>query len=174
MPVFLLMGCETRSISDSGYRGRFAWGSGNRYYQGELNEMDVIGAPAGQKIGEADITKALAAAGSVRVRPGESLLVVQSGAIAPDGAMLDALTHLGYKVQGVSGIAPAPDDKAEYSRDRRLEASRFCRLLYTRWRWDYRVSGRIIWQQAAPGNYPPIGCSIDLVAGDTWSKHRAG
>ncbi len=81
-PVFFLMGCETRSISDSGYRGRFAWESGNRYYRGELNEMDVLGTPAGQKVTETDIQKALAAGGTVHVHPGDSLLVIQSGAIA--------------------------------------------------------------------------------------------
>ncbi|MBV8211819.1 MAG: aminopeptidase, partial [Verrucomicrobia bacterium] len=122
-PILLLLGCETRSISDSGYRGHFAWGSGNRYYQGELNEMDVLGASAGQKVSEADIRKALSESGSVRVRSGESLLVVQSGAIAPDGAMVDALTHLGYKVQGFSGVPPAPDSRAEYSRKLRLAAA---------------------------------------------------
>jgi hypothetical protein len=103
-PFFLLVGCETRSISDSGYRGRFAWESGNRYYRGELNEMDVLGTPAGQKVTETDIRKALAEGSSVHVHPGDSLLVIQSGAIAPDGAMVDALNHLGYRVQGFSGL----------------------------------------------------------------------
>ena len=122
-PIFLLLGCETRSISDSGYRGHFAWGSGNRYYRGELNETDVLGTPAGQKVTETDIRKALASGGSVRVHPGDSLLVVQSGAIAPDGAMTDALNHLGYRVQGFSGLPPENNDRAEYSRRLRLAAA---------------------------------------------------
>lgn len=122
-PAFFLMGCETRSISDSGYRGRFAWESGNRYYRGELNEMDVLGTPAGQKVTETDIQKALAAGGSVHVHPGDSLLVIQSGAIAPDGAMVDALNHLGYRAQGFSGLPPGDNDRAEYSRKLRLAAA---------------------------------------------------
>jgi hypothetical protein len=122
-PFFFLMGCETRSISDSGYRGHFAWESGNRYYRGELNEVDVLGAPAGQKVSEADINKALATAHSVRVHPGDSLLVVQSGAIAPDVAMMDALTRLGYHVQGFSGLPPQDNERADYSRKLRLAAA---------------------------------------------------
>lgn len=123
VPVLFLMGCETRSISDSGYRGRFAWGAGNRYYNGELKEMDVLGTPAGQNVTETDIQKALATGGSVRVHPGDSLLVIQSGGIAPDGAMVDALNHLGYRVQGFSGVPPGDDDRAAYSRKLRLAAA---------------------------------------------------
>ena len=122
-PVLFLMGCETRSISDSGYRGRFAWESGNRYYRGELNEVDVLGASAKQEISEADILKALATARSVHVHPGDSLLVIQSGAIAPDSAMVDALTRLGYHVQGFSGVPPADNERASYSRNLRLAAA---------------------------------------------------
>jgi hypothetical protein len=122
-PVLFLTGCETRSISDSGYRGRFAWESGNRYYRGELNETDVLGVPAGQTVTETDIRKALATGGAVRVHPGDSLLVVQSGAIAPDGAMVDALNRLGYQVQGFSGLPPGDNDRAEYSRKLRLAAA---------------------------------------------------
>jgi len=118
----VLMGCETRSISDSGYRGH-AWDTGNRYYRGELNEADVLGPPAGQKITEAEIRKALTTARSVRVHPGDSLLVVQPGAIAPDGAMVDALTRLGYHVQGFSGVPPADGERADYSRKLRLAAA---------------------------------------------------
>jgi hypothetical protein len=122
-PLLLLTGCETRSISDSGYRGRFAWESGNRYYRGELNEMDVLGTTSGQAVTEADIRKALAAGDSIRMHPGESLLVVQSGTMAPDGAMIDALSHLGYRVQGFSGLPPGDNDRANYSRQLRLAAA---------------------------------------------------
>ncbi|MFY9983603.1 MAG: hypothetical protein WAK31_02545 [Chthoniobacterales bacterium] len=41
------------------------------------------------------------------------LLVIQSGAIAPDGAMVDALNHLGYRVQGFSGLPPGDNDRGE-------------------------------------------------------------
>jgi hypothetical protein len=122
-PVLFLTACETRSISDSGYRGRFAWESGNRYYRGELNEMDVLGAPAGSKVTETEIRNALAVSGSVRVRPGDSLLVIQSGAIAPDSAMIEALNYLGYRVQGFSGLPPGDEDRAEYSHKLRLVAA---------------------------------------------------
>lgn len=123
IPVLFLVGCETRSISDSGYRGRFAWESGNRYYRGELSEVDVLQTPASQKVTETDIRKAIAEGGSVHVHPGDSLLVIQSGAIAPDGAMVAALNHLGYRAQGFSGLPPADDERAEYSRKLRLAAA---------------------------------------------------
>jgi hypothetical protein len=122
-PVLFLTGCETRSISDSGYRGPLAWESGNRYYRGELNETDVLGIPSGQTVTEADIRKALATGGAVRVHPGDSLLVIQSGAIAPDGAMVDALNHLGHRVQGFSGLPPGDNDRGEYARKLRLAAA---------------------------------------------------
>ena len=121
--VLLLAGCETRSISDSGYRGHFSYGGGNPYYRGELNETDVVGTPAGQKVSEEEIRKALSGGGSVHARPGSPLLVIQSGAIAPDGAMVDALTHLGYRVQGFSGLPPSDNDRADYSRKLRLAAA---------------------------------------------------
>jgi len=123
LPVLFLVGCETRSISDSGYRGRFAWESGNRYYRGELSEMDVLGTSVSQKVTETEIRKALVGGSSVQVHPGDSLLVIQSGAIAPDSAMIDALNHLGYRVQGFSGLPPEAADRAEYSRKLRLAAA---------------------------------------------------
>lgn len=94
-PVLFLTGCETRSISDSGYRGPLAWESGNRYYRGELNQTDVLGIPSGQTITEADIRKALATGGAVRVHPGDSLLVIQSATNSASPYQIPGLLSLG-------------------------------------------------------------------------------
>ena len=80
--VLWLTGCaSTRSISDSGYRGgdRPRWG-----YKGELSEFDIVGEASRTNISNADIQSALNSGGGVRLQRGEPVLVIQSGAMAPD------------------------------------------------------------------------------------------
>ena len=125
--VLLLAGCETRSISDSGYRH----GESNRYYRGELTETDVIGAPdATHPITDADIQRALHNNHSVHAAPGTGLVVVQSGALVPDDAMLQLLNTRRYRVQPFSGLPDergfndtAPADHGSYSKRLRLAAA---------------------------------------------------
>jgi len=88
VPV-LLFGCQTRSISNSGY-GIDSGGS-NPFYHGELTELDVLGINARQSISEADISRELERSHRVQLRKGTALLVLQSGALIPDEPMLKAL-----------------------------------------------------------------------------------
>ncbi len=121
----LLAGCETRSISDSGYRGGNSWGGGysSSRYRGELLEADVVGASTkGGAITEDDIKKALHKGGSVHASPGTGLVVVQSGAQTPDADMIRSLgTH--YRVQPFSGLPPGDAERANYSKSLRLAAA---------------------------------------------------
>ena len=121
-----MAGCEERSISDSGYRGENGWartGGGSYAYHGELAESDVIGTttPTGN-ITDADIQHALHHSHPVHAAPGTGLVVVQSGAVTPDDAMLAALDRR-YRVQSFSGVPPRPDDRADYSKRLRLAAA---------------------------------------------------
>ena len=122
--LVLLAGCESRSISDSGYHG-----GGNAYYgrggyEGELAEADVVGAPVkpGGTVSEADIQRALHGSRPVHAAPGTALVVVQSGAQTPDDAMLQALNRR-YQVQPFSGLPSAQSERTEYSKRLRLAAA---------------------------------------------------
>lgn len=86
----LLSGCETRSISDSGYRG-------NRHYYGgggsappvrELNELDVLGIRPTDKPTEDEIRQAAAARTRLEVKRGARVMLIQSGAQYPDAPMV--------------------------------------------------------------------------------------
>ena len=117
LTLLLLAGCETRSISDSGYRP----GESNRYYRGELTEAEVVGAPdPGHAVTDADIQSALRSSKPVHAAPGTGLLVVQSGALAPDDAMIQAL-NTRYSVLPSSGLPEGGD--ASYSKRLRLAAA---------------------------------------------------
>src|SRR4051812_29016503 len=88
--ALVLAGCETRSISDSGYQSNSRMGphSSPAQYVGELNELDVLGIERNAKITEEQITKALESAGQVKLRKGSRVLLVQSGARFPDEPMV--------------------------------------------------------------------------------------
>jgi hypothetical protein len=111
----LLAGCKTqRSISHSGYqdgasRSGRPCGDGSDpafQYRGELSEFDVLGVTRGEAATESEIRRALDNAKPVKLRPGSSLLLIQSGALFPDGVMV---TELGksFKVASFSGVPPA-------------------------------------------------------------------
>jgi hypothetical protein len=117
--VLFLGGCAVRSISDSGYPGDR--GSKNPYYAGELSEMDVLGFAEGQQITEAQIQQAIAEKRDVKVRKGGPLIVIQSGAIAPDGSMMDELSKH-FQAMAFSGI-PVKQQDQPYSRKLRLAAA---------------------------------------------------
>lgn len=128
LALLLLAGCETRSISDSGYRH----GESNPFYRGELTEADVVGAPGpSHPITDADIQRALRGSHPVHAAPGTGLVVIQSGALTPDDAMLQAL-NTRYRVQPFSGVPEAdrsfrnnatPEDHGAYSKRIRLAAA---------------------------------------------------
>ena len=87
----LLTGCQTRSISNSGYSGGYYCGGGDPFYRGELNEFDLLGIVPKESITDEQIGKALDASARVTLRKGSSVLLIQSGAMQPDKPMLDAM-----------------------------------------------------------------------------------
>jgi hypothetical protein len=146
-PIYMLMltcavlaGCATtRSISHSEYPERRAnWREGASdpafRYQGELSEFDVLGIPGGGITSEADIRRALETSKPVRLRPGSSILLIQSGTLFPDGAMVTEMSKH-FRVVPFSGVptvrkigsgvleTQSPDPES-YSKSLRLTAAR--------------------------------------------------
>ena len=137
----VLAGCSTtRSISNSGYRddapGMYhhtARGSTDPGfgYQGELNEFDVLAVDRNKLVTDDDIARALDDAKRVTLRPGSSILLIQSGAVFPDGPMVAELSRQ-FKVTPFSGAPPRhrtmtdiePSERVSYARSLRLAAAR--------------------------------------------------
>ena len=102
--LLILVGCETRSISDSGYRHPYGWHRpDNPLYRGELTELDILGAAARTEATDENIAKALEAATSPRPTRGDRLILIQSGAPVPDNAMLEEAARY-FEVAPFSGI----------------------------------------------------------------------
>jgi len=140
----LLTGCfkSTRSISHSAYQEPpHAWAGLPQAnsssdaafdYRGELSEFDILGLARNEIASEEDIAKALDAAKQVKLHRSSSILLIQSGAVIPDGPMVTALSrHFG--VVPFSGVPPARAsqdgqtesfDPQNYSRALRLAAAR--------------------------------------------------
>lgn len=107
----LLAACETRSISDSGYRGgnHYAYGGGsNPLYRGELHDWEILGIDRGQPISNADILAAFGDKQPLMVKKGTNILLVQSGAMFPDTPMVKAFERY-YTVAGFSGVPDRPN-----------------------------------------------------------------
>lgn len=121
--ALFLAGCETRSISDSGYRrGQHAHRVAPASYSGELNELDVLGIQRNLPVTEEQIVRALDAAGDVRLRKGSRVLLVQSGAHYPDDPMVAALRG-SVTVTPFTGH-PNQFQRETYHRDLRYAAAR--------------------------------------------------
>jgi len=141
----LFAGCHTksRSISHPGYPQQVSYcgdGASERAsdpdfeYRGELSEFDVLGIPHGEFTSEEDIQRALAASKPVRLRAGSSILLIQSGALFPDGPMVAELSKH-FRVVPFSGVptvrrigsgalqTESPDPES-YSKSLRLTAAR--------------------------------------------------
>lgn len=97
--LLLLAACETTSISNTGR---------NPLYRGELAETDLLGIPAGQAVTDATIQAALARSSrsSARVRRGDHVLLIQSGALQPDTMLTRAFASRVH-VSPFSGLPPA-------------------------------------------------------------------
>lgn len=129
--AFLVCGCRMRSISNSGYQGGSYYG--NPLYRGELNEFDILGVDRDQTVTEADISKALDTPAKVRLKKGNSVLLVQSGAMFPDEPMMTELGKF-LNVVPFSGIpsregksrdaVQARSDEPSYAKSLRLMAAR--------------------------------------------------
>lgn len=120
----LLTGCEEGSISDydtRSYNGAYVGGTRAR----EIDEMDLLGSHAGAS--EGDIQRVVnenRRGGGIRAWPGSSLLVVQSGAAAPDSIMLAALEKA-HRIFPFSGVTNASGHRdGSLGRDLRLAAAR--------------------------------------------------
>lgn len=110
----LCAGCAktTRSISHSGYPPQGSYcspGGGDGpsdpafAYRGELSEFDVLGIPRGEITSEADIQRALQDSQPLKLRPGCTILLIQSGAPFPDSPIV---TELGqhFRVVPFTGV----------------------------------------------------------------------
>lgn len=109
--LFLIAACQTRSISDSGYRGddRYGYASrSNPFYRGELSDFDVLGIDRAQIITEAQILSAFNDKQPLSVKKGTSIMLVQSGAMFPDTPMLKAFEKY-YTVAGFTGVPERPN-----------------------------------------------------------------
>jgi hypothetical protein len=136
----LLVGCvSTRSISNSDYRepGTASHSSTDGYsdpafaYRGEVSEFDILGVARDQTAFEEDIQQALEKARPIRLKPHGTILLIQSGAMFPDGPMVAELSKH-FTVVPFSGRPPSRDsigsletrDSASFSRSLRLAAAR--------------------------------------------------
>jgi hypothetical protein len=99
-----LTGCETRSISDSGFGSADYPSLG---YRGELTEFEVLGIEARTDISEADIAAELKLPQKARLERTSRILLIQSGADFPDAPMQEALSRH-FNVMAFSG-KPAGD-----------------------------------------------------------------
>jgi hypothetical protein len=136
-----LAGCSTtRSISNSGHRDDSHGGYHHAVrgsadpgfaYQGELNEFDVLAVDRTRLVTDEDIVRALDEARRVVLKPGTSILLIQSGAVFPDGPMVAELSKH-FKVTPFSGVPPQhrtmtdtePSESVSYARSLRLAAAR--------------------------------------------------
>jgi hypothetical protein len=139
-----LAGCarSVRPISNSGYeaqpsgfRSGAPWSNPNPAfaYRGELSEFDVLGISRGAVVSDTEIERTLAGARRIRLRPGNSILLIQSGALFPDGPMVNELSKH-FRVVPFSGVPPAgrgfrnaqfeSGDAESFSRSLRLAAAR--------------------------------------------------
>jgi len=144
LTMVLAAGCArtVRPISDTGYRDtsqsmycgpRPAATDSSFAYHGELSEFDVLGLTRDSNASEADIQHALDGAKHLRLKPGASVLLIQSGAIFPDGEMVKGLTAH-FRVVPFSGVPPVSRrtadgplerfDAESFSRSLRLAAAR--------------------------------------------------
>lgn len=127
LALLALAACETRSISDSGYRaGGSGRGSSNPFYRGELTAYDVLGIDADKPVSDDDIRKALSAKQPLAARKGSAVMLVQSGAAFPDHDMVAALERY-YTVAAFSGVpaqASSNPEAAKYAQLFRLAAAK--------------------------------------------------
>src|SRR6266487_7052602 len=112
-----LAGCASkRSISNSAYRdpprdprrAPVESSDPGSEYRGELSEFDVLGVVRDQTPFEEDIQQALDKARPIRLKPASTILLIQSGAMFPDGPMVAELSKH-FRVVPFSGRPPTRD-----------------------------------------------------------------
>lgn len=108
--VLLLAGCNTRSISDSDYRNPYGWGRpASSTYKGELTELDILGAAPNQEATTTNIVSALERASTPKLRRGDKLILIQSGASVPDHPLIEEASRY-FEVAPFSGVPPTSKD----------------------------------------------------------------
>ena len=136
----LLAGCaSTRSISNSDYRepgaasGPPPAGHADSAfaYRGELSEFDLLGVVRDQSALEEDIQQALDKARPIRLKPHSTILLIQSGAMFPDGPMVSGLSKH-FTVVPFSGKPPAKDSVGSFESRNSAALSRSLRLAAAR------------------------------------------
>jgi hypothetical protein len=126
--LIVLSGCATpRSTSNSAYYpgGNNGRGGDNALYKGELSEFDVLGIDPGKEITEQDITEAASGKKELlSLRKGESLLLIQSGAMVPEQEMTESMGKY-FSVSVFTGV-PMQGEKADvsYAKSLRLAAAK--------------------------------------------------
>ena len=111
--ICLAAGCtsKTRSISNSSYYGSYAYaGAGSR----ELSEFDVLGVDPDKPVTEEDIQNAARQSKPVQLPPGSTIMLVQSGAVFPDGPMVAEMSK-SFRVVPFTGIANEPQSEVARS-----------------------------------------------------------
>ena len=102
-------------------------------YRGELSEFDVLGITRSDTTSESEIQRALDSAKQVRLRPHSSILLIQSGATFPDGAMVTELqknfavvpfSGIPQLRQCRNGVTTESPDAESYSKSLRFAAAR--------------------------------------------------
>ena len=125
--IILLVGCGTRSISNSGYYAdpdHGYWPRNDPMYSGELSEFNVLGIDPSAGITDKDIETALAAKDHVTIAKGSTVMLIQSGAMIPDDPMVQDLEKY-YNLSVFSGVPQkAEQGSANYSGALRLAAAR--------------------------------------------------
>jgi hypothetical protein len=125
--VATLIGCGTRSISNSGFNAESDRGYGQRnspFYKGELNELDVLGIDSKSAISEEDIQRAISSKARMTLQKGSSVMLIQSGAMIPDEDMVKGMEKY-YNVSVFTGVPrEGGDSGGGYSRALRLAAAR--------------------------------------------------
>lgn len=112
--LIIFCGCSTRSISNPGYDGGgYYYRQVNPIYKGELTEFDVLGIDPSADIPEDEISKSLSKSSKIGIKQGDSIMLIQSGAMFPDEQMQKELTKY-FPIMPFSGI-PMTDNKNESS-----------------------------------------------------------
>jgi hypothetical protein len=98
-----------------------------------LSEFDVLGITRGAVPSDTEIEQALASAKRVRLHPGTSIMLIQSGAIFPDGPMVTELSKH-FRVVAFSGVPPSAraDEPGAFERSDAETFSRALRLAAAR------------------------------------------
>ena len=89
-------------------------------YHGELTEFDILGVAGKQDANEDSIRKALDSASELKLKRGDKVLWIQSGAMVPDDAMVEEAKRY-FDIAPFSGTPPS--NKEDLSTSLRLRAA---------------------------------------------------